>query len=59
RLMRGWSGFTLTGEEADEGSHEPVRSPRLMNPKSYTRPCSSEPDTGPKSLQTFLSPVYV
>ncbi len=42
RLMRGWSGFTLTGEEADEGSHEPVRSPRLMNPKSYTRPCSSE-----------------
>ena len=28
-------GFTLTGEEADEGSNEPWRSPRLMNPKSY------------------------
>jgi putative transposase len=34
-LMRDWSGFTLTGEEADEGSNEPWRSPRLMNPKSY------------------------
>jgi len=34
-LMRGWSGFTLTGEEADEGSNEPWRSPRLLNPKSY------------------------
>jgi putative transposase len=34
-LMRGWSGFTLTGEEADENSNELKRSPRLMNPKSY------------------------
>jgi hypothetical protein len=34
-LMRGWSGFTLTGEEAGEGSDEPERSPRPMNPKSY------------------------
>jgi len=25
-LMRGWSGFTLTVEEADEGSNEPERS---------------------------------
>jgi len=37
-LMRGWSGFTLTGEEADEGSNEPKRSPKLMNPKSYVSP---------------------
>jgi hypothetical protein len=34
-LMKGWSGFTLTGEEADEGSNELKRSPRLLNPKSY------------------------
>jgi putative transposase len=34
-LMRGWSGFTLTGEEADEGSDEPKRSPKLVSPKSY------------------------
>jgi hypothetical protein len=34
-LMRGWSGFTLTGEEAGEGSDEPKRSPRPMNPKNY------------------------
>jgi len=34
-LMRGWSGFTQTGEEADEGSNEPKRSPKLVNPKSY------------------------
>jgi putative transposase len=34
-LMRGWSGFTLTGEEADEGSNELKRSPKLLNPKSY------------------------
>jgi putative transposase len=34
-LMKGWSGFTLTGEEADEGSNEPKRSPKQMNPKSY------------------------
>jgi hypothetical protein len=34
-LMKGWSGFTLTGNEADEGSNELVRSPRLVNPKSY------------------------
>jgi len=24
-----------TGGEADEGSNEPKRSPKLMNPKSY------------------------
>jgi len=36
-LMRGWRGFTQTGEEADEGFDELVRSPRLMNPQSYTR----------------------
>ena len=34
-LMRGWSGFTQTGEEADEGSDELKRSPKPMNPKSY------------------------
>ncbi|NHV97377.1 MAG: transposase [Thaumarchaeota archaeon] len=34
-LMRGWSGFTLTGEEADEGSNELKRSLKLLNPKSY------------------------
>jgi putative transposase len=34
-LMRGWRGFTLTGEEADEGSDELKRSPKPMNPKSY------------------------
>ena len=34
-LMRGWRGFTLTGEEADEGSDELRRGPRLLNPKSY------------------------
>jgi len=34
-LMRCWSGFTLTGEEADEGSNELKRSPKPMNPKSY------------------------
>jgi len=34
-LMRAWSGFTLTGEEADEGFDELVRAPRLMSPKSY------------------------
>jgi len=28
-------GFALTGEEADEGSNEPWRSSRLLNPKSY------------------------
>ncbi len=37
-LMRAWSGFTLTGEEADEGSNELKRSPKLMNPKSYVCP---------------------
>ncbi|MEM1586391.1 MAG: hypothetical protein QXS10_03340 [Candidatus Bathyarchaeia archaeon] len=45
-LMKAWSGFTLTGEEADEGSYEPVRSPRLVNPRAtqvYLRPRSSEP----------------
>jgi putative transposase len=34
-LMKGRSGFTQTGEEVDEDSDEPERSPRLMNPKSY------------------------
>jgi len=34
-LMRGWSGFTPTGEEADEGSNELERSPKLLNPKSH------------------------
>jgi len=34
-LMKTWSGFTLTGEEADEGFDELKRSSRLMNPKSY------------------------
>jgi len=33
-LMRGWRGFTQTGEEADEGSNELKRSPKPMNPKS-------------------------
>jgi len=32
-LMKGWSGFTQTGEKANEDSNEPKRSPRLMNPK--------------------------
>ena len=36
-LMKPWSGFTLTGEEADEGSSELGRSLKLMNPKSYVR----------------------
>jgi hypothetical protein len=27
-LMRSWSGFTLTGEEADEGSNELKKSPK-------------------------------
>ncbi|MEM3547293.1 MAG: hypothetical protein QXU47_09275 [Candidatus Bathyarchaeia archaeon] len=35
-LMKAWRGFTHTGEEADEGSYELVRSPRLVKPKSYT-----------------------
>ena len=34
-LMKGWGGFTLTGEEADEGSDELKKSPKLLNPKSY------------------------
>ncbi|MGC8933096.1 MAG: RNA-guided endonuclease TnpB family protein, partial [Candidatus Methanodesulfokora sp.] len=34
-LMRAWSGFTQTGDEADEGSDELMRSPRLLNPQSY------------------------
>ena len=34
-LVKGWSGFTLTGEKADEGSNELRRSPKPMNPKSY------------------------
>jgi putative transposase len=35
KLMKRWSGFTLTGEEANEGFDELERSPRLMNPKNY------------------------
>ncbi|MEM2637731.1 MAG: transposase, partial [Candidatus Korarchaeota archaeon] len=34
-LMRAWSGFTQTGEEADEGFYELERSPRLVKPQSY------------------------
>jgi len=34
-LVKGWRGFTLTGEEADEGSNELKRNPKLLNPKSY------------------------
>jgi hypothetical protein len=48
--MVGWSGFTLTGEEADEGFNELGRGPRLMSPKSYAvyqRLCSSEPPSSP------------
>jgi len=33
--MKTWSGFTQTGEKADEGFNEPERSPKLMNPQSY------------------------
>jgi hypothetical protein len=33
--MKGRSGFILTGDEAYEGSNELLRSPRLVNPKSY------------------------
>ncbi len=32
-LMNGWSGFTQTGEKANEDFNEPKRSIRLMNPK--------------------------
>jgi putative transposase len=38
KLMRGWRGFTQTGEEADEGSNELERSHRPMNPKNYASP---------------------
>jgi len=34
-LMKGSSGFTLTGEEAYENADELERSLRLVNPKSY------------------------
>jgi len=34
-LMKAWRGFTLTGEKANEEPNEPMRAPRLMNPKSY------------------------
>ena len=34
-LMKTWSGFTLTGKEADEDFNELKRSPRLMNPQNY------------------------
>jgi putative transposase len=33
--MKGWRGFTQTGEKADGGFNEPERSPKLMNPQSY------------------------
>jgi len=33
--MMGWSGFTLTGEKADEGPNELGRGPKLMSPKGY------------------------
>jgi hypothetical protein len=49
-LMRGWSGFTLIGEEADEGSNELKRNPKLVNPRAmqvYQRLHScSEPHRG-------------
>jgi hypothetical protein len=35
KLMRGWRGFTQTGEEADEGSNELERSHKPMNPKNH------------------------
>jgi putative transposase len=34
-LMKGWRGFTQTGEKAYESFNEPVRSPKLMNPQNY------------------------
>jgi putative transposase len=34
-IVKSWSRFTLTGEEADEDFNELKRSPRLMNLKSY------------------------
>jgi len=34
-LMKGWRGFTQTGEKADESFNELMRSPKLMNPQSY------------------------
>jgi hypothetical protein len=34
-LMKRWSGFTLTGEEAYESADELERSLRLMKPKSH------------------------
>jgi putative transposase len=34
-LVKGWSGFILTGDEAGEGPNELGRGPRLLNPKSY------------------------
>jgi len=34
-LVKGWSGFTLTGDEAGEGPDELGRGPRLLNPKGY------------------------
>jgi len=45
-IVKSWSGFTLTGEEADEGFNELKRSPRLMIPRTtkvYLRLRSSEP----------------
>jgi putative transposase len=34
-LMKGWRGFTQTGEKADESFNELERSPKLMNPQNY------------------------
>jgi len=34
-LVKGWSGFALTGGEAAEDPDELGKDPRLMNPKSY------------------------
>jgi hypothetical protein len=34
-LVKGWRGFTMTGEETDEGSNKLKRSPKLLNPKSH------------------------
>jgi hypothetical protein len=51
-------GFALTGEEADEGSNEPWRSPRLLNPKSYIclpKTHSSEPLLNLYYLDGFIN----
>jgi len=51
-LMRGWNGFILTGDEAYEGSNELLRSPRLVNPKSYVNLSKTT------QLRTHLIPRY-